>query len=54
MEKKDDKTLILEKKSTKKWKILINNEINYYETDDEKIKDIDVAELFMNKTIKNK
>lgn len=54
MEKKDDKTLILEKKSTKKWKILINNEINYYETDDEKINDIVVAELFMNKTIKNK
>jgi hypothetical protein len=54
MEKKDKKTPILEKKSIKKWKILINNEINYYETDDEKIKDIDVAELFMNKNIKNK
>ena len=53
MGKKDDKTPILEKKSTKKWKILINNEINFYETDDKKIKDIDVAELFMNKTIKN-
>lgn len=54
MEKKDEKTPILEKKSTKKWKILINNEINYYETDDEKVNDIVVAELFMNKTIKNK
>jgi molybdopterin converting factor small subunit len=54
MEKKDEKTVVLEKKSTKKWKILINNEINYYETDDEKIKDIDVVELFMNKTVKNK
>jgi hypothetical protein len=54
MEKKDEKTVVLEKKSTKKWKILINNEINYYETDDKKIKDIDVVELFMNKTIKNK
>jgi hypothetical protein len=54
MEKKDEKTPILEKKSTKKWKILINNEINYHETDDEKVNDIVVAELFMNKTIKNK
>ena len=54
MEKKDEKTVVLEKKSTKKWKILINNEINYYETDEKKIKDIDVVELFMNKTIKNK
>lgn len=52
MEKKDEKMVVLEKKSTKKWKILINNEINYYETDDEKIKDIDVVELFMNKTVK--
>ena len=52
MEKKDDKTPILEKKSTKKWKILINNEINYYETDDKKIKDIDVAELFIKNFIK--
>jgi molybdopterin converting factor small subunit len=52
MEKKDEKRVVFEKKSTKKWKILINNEINYYETDDEKIKDIDVVELFMNKNSK--
>jgi hypothetical protein len=54
MEKKDEKRAILEKKINKKWKITINNEINYYETDDEKINDIVVAELFMNKTVKNK
>jgi hypothetical protein len=54
MEKKDDKPLILEKKSIKKWKIVIDEEVNYYETDDEKINDIAVAELFMNKTINNK
>jgi len=44
----------LEEKVTKKWKILINNEIIYYETDDEKINDMVVAESFMNKTAKNK
>jgi len=54
MEKKDEKTPILEKKSTKKWKIVINNEVNYYETDDENTSDLDVAELFMRKSAKNK
>ena len=54
MEKKYEKNASLEEKVTKKWKITINNEIIYYETDDENIKDIIVAELFMNKTAKNK
>ena len=54
MEKKDEKNTILDEKITKKWKILINNEINFYETDDEKINDIAVVELFMNKIINNK
>jgi hypothetical protein len=54
MEKKAEKTPILEKKSTKKWKIVINNEVNYYETDDENTSDLDVAELFMRKSAKNK
>lgn len=54
MEKKDEKTPISEKKSTKKWKLLINNEINYYETDDQNITDINVVEVFMKKTVKNK
>lgn len=52
MEKKDEKIPILEKKNIKKWKILINNEINYYETDDQNITDIDVAKLFMQKNSK--
>jgi hypothetical protein len=52
IEKKYEKNSILEEKVTKKWKILINNEIIYYKTDDKKINDIVVAELFMNKTAK--
>lgn len=52
MEKKDEKNTILEKKTTKIWKILINNEINYYETDDQKLTDLDVAKLFMQKNRK--
>ena len=52
MEKKDEKTPILEKKITKKWKILINNKINYYETDDQNITDIDIVELFIQKSSK--
>ena len=52
MEKKDEKNTILEKKTTKIWKILINNEINYYETDYQNITDIDIVELFMQKSSK--
>jgi hypothetical protein len=52
MEKNDEKTPYLEKKSTKIWKILINNEINYYETDDEKLSDLDIAKLFIQNSSK--
>ena len=54
MEKKDEKIPILEKKNIKKWKIVIDDEVNYYETDDENTSDLDMAELFMRKSTKNK
>jgi hypothetical protein len=54
MEKKDEKTPILEKKSTKKWKIVIDNKGNYYEVGDDKLTDLDVAKLFIQIHSKNK
>jgi hypothetical protein len=54
MKKKDEKTPILEKKSTKKWKIVIDNKGNYYEVGDDKLTDLDVAKLFIQIHSKNK